>query len=219
MILLFVVVMVVASMGGVEGRKVRKIEGSLEYTAISCRGHSASIVEFGGVGDGKTLNTRAFQEAVNSLSQYGSDGGAQLYVPAGQWLTGSFNLTSHFTLFLHKDATLLASQVFHLFNVKHKIFNFTYKSLFIYFFEKSELKICLFDIYSHSKNTKSVLVEIVNIVRIINRTKSSRNITHITCILQLNGDQLMNIQVHIIKVTLIFRCSNLIQSYSFYQYR
>ncbi|XP_023746424.2 probable polygalacturonase [Lactuca sativa] len=110
MILLFVVVMVVASMGGVEGRKVRKIEGSLEYTAISCRGHSASIVEFGGVGDGKTLNTRAFQEAVNSLSQYGSDGGAQLYVPAGQWLTGSFNLTSHFTLFLHKDATLLASQ-------------------------------------------------------------------------------------------------------------
>ena len=132
MILLFVVVMVVASMGGVEGRKVRKIEGSLEYTAISCRGHSASIVEFGGVGDGKTLNTRAFQEAVNSLSQYGSDGGAQLYVPAGQWLTGSFNLTSHFTLFLHKDATLLASQVFHLFNVKHKIFIFV-QSLSIIF--------------------------------------------------------------------------------------
>ncbi|GKC82962.1 probable polygalacturonase [Tanacetum coccineum] len=77
---------------------------------MNCRGHSASITDFGGVGDGKTLNTRAFQEAVNKLSQYGSDGGAQLYVPAGQWLTGSFNLTSHFTLYLHKDATILASQ-------------------------------------------------------------------------------------------------------------
>ncbi|KAF8044058.1 hypothetical protein BT93_A2129 [Corymbia citriodora subsp. variegata] len=38
------------------------------------------------------------------------DGGAQLVVPAGRWLTGSFNLTSHFTLFLEKDATILASQ-------------------------------------------------------------------------------------------------------------
>ncbi|KAK4354036.1 hypothetical protein RND71_026230 [Anisodus tanguticus] len=55
-------------------------------------------------------STQAFQEAVNQLSQYASDGGPQLIVPAGQWLTGSFNLTSHFTLFLQKDAVLLASQ-------------------------------------------------------------------------------------------------------------
>lgn len=102
----------VVNMGGIEGRNVKQLKGSLEYTAINCRSHSASITDFGGVGDGKTLNTGAFQKAVNTLSQYGSDGGAQLYVPAGQWLTGSFNLTSHFTLFLHKDATLLASQVF-----------------------------------------------------------------------------------------------------------
>ncbi|CAH9098161.1 unnamed protein product, partial [Cuscuta epithymum] len=80
------------------------------YLAINCRGKSASITEFGGVGDGKTLNTKAFQAAVNELSQYGSQGGALLFVPAGQWLTGSFNLTSHFTLFLDRDAVLLASQ-------------------------------------------------------------------------------------------------------------
>jgi polygalacturonase len=44
------------------------------------------------------------------LSQYSSNGGSQLYVPQGRWLTGSFNLTSHFTLFLHKDAVILGSQ-------------------------------------------------------------------------------------------------------------
>uniref|UniRef100_A0A453J5M0 Uncharacterized protein n=1 Tax=Aegilops tauschii subsp. strangulata TaxID=200361 RepID=A0A453J5M0_AEGTS len=27
------------------------------------------------------------------------------------WLTGPFNLTSHFTLFLHRGAEILASQV------------------------------------------------------------------------------------------------------------
>ncbi|OMP00357.1 Glycoside hydrolase, family 28 [Corchorus olitorius] len=92
-----------------EARKGRILE-SFEYTALSCRGHTASITDFGGVGDGKTSNTKAFQDAITHLSQYASDGGAQLYVPAGQWLTGSFSLTSHFTLYLHKDAVLLASQ-------------------------------------------------------------------------------------------------------------
>lgn len=109
MMLVAVVVLVFVS-GVAECRKGRVSE-SFEYSAISCRGHSSSIVEFGGVGDGKTLNTEAFRKAVRELSKYGGDGGAQLYVPAGKWLTESFNLTSHFTLYLHKDALLLASQV------------------------------------------------------------------------------------------------------------
>ncbi|KAK6158220.1 hypothetical protein DH2020_005534 [Rehmannia glutinosa] len=81
-----------------------------DYCAISCRAHSASLTEFGGVGDGTTSNTRAFQAAVDHLSQFESDGGSMLFVPPGKWLTGSFNITNHFTLFLHKDAVLLASQ-------------------------------------------------------------------------------------------------------------
>lgn len=91
--------------------KVLKIKTSIEYPAISCRKHSAVLTDFGGVGDGKTLNTKAFKSAIANLSQHASDGGAQLIVPPGKWLTGSFNLTSHFTLFLHKGAVLLASQV------------------------------------------------------------------------------------------------------------
>jgi hypothetical protein len=109
-----VVLLVVAllSIGGGESRKGRiLVDESIEYTAISCRGHSASLTDFGGVGDGKTSNTKAIKAAIDHLSQYASDGGAQLYVPAGKWLTGSFSLTSHFTLYLHKDAVLLASQV------------------------------------------------------------------------------------------------------------
>jgi polygalacturonase len=98
-----------------ESRKDKIISTSFEYSAINCRAHSVSLKDFGGVGDGKTSNTKAFQAAISHLSQYASEEGSQLYVPAGKWLTGSFNLISHFTLYLHKDAVLLASQVFVLF--------------------------------------------------------------------------------------------------------
>lgn len=75
------------------------------------RPHSVSILEFGAVGDGKTLNTIAFQNAVFYVKSFADKGGAQLYVPPGKWLTGSFNLTNHLTLFLASGATILGSQV------------------------------------------------------------------------------------------------------------
>ncbi|KAA8533677.1 hypothetical protein F0562_031194 [Nyssa sinensis] len=93
----------------VECRKPRYPD-LFEYPAISCRKHSALLTEFGGKGDGQTLNTKAFRSAIHHLSRFASDGGAQLIVPPGKWLTGTFNLTSHFTLYIHKDAVLLASQ-------------------------------------------------------------------------------------------------------------
>ncbi|XP_010276919.1 PREDICTED: probable polygalacturonase [Nelumbo nucifera] len=92
-----------------ECRSLKTLGSQLEYQAINCRKHSASLTDFGAVGDGTTVNTKAFQAAINHLSQFSSDGGAQLIVPPGKWLTGSFNLTSHFTLYLQKDATILGS--------------------------------------------------------------------------------------------------------------
>uniref|UniRef100_J3MAK2 Pectate lyase superfamily protein domain-containing protein n=1 Tax=Oryza brachyantha TaxID=4533 RepID=J3MAK2_ORYBR len=88
------------------------VAGQSMYLAPSCRAHTASLTDFGGVGDGTTSNTAAFKSAVDHLSQYSGEGGggAMLYVPAGKWLTGPFNLTSHFTLFLHSDAVILGSQ-------------------------------------------------------------------------------------------------------------
>lgn len=73
------------------------------------RPHSVSITEFGAVGDGVTLNTKAFQNAIFYLNSFADKGGAKLFVPAGQWLTGSFDLISHLTLWLDKDAVILGS--------------------------------------------------------------------------------------------------------------
>ncbi|XP_020588037.1 probable polygalacturonase [Phalaenopsis equestris] len=69
-----------------------------------------SIQEFGGVGDGLTVNTAAFRRAVERCREFGDKGGAMLNVPAGRWLTGSFNLSSNFTLFLHDGAVILGSE-------------------------------------------------------------------------------------------------------------
>ncbi|KAH0919039.1 hypothetical protein HID58_026699, partial [Brassica napus] len=77
------------------------VGGSLhcEYSnsVILHRPHSVSITEFGAVGDGVTLNTKAFQNALFYLNSFSDKGGAKLFVPAGQWLTGSFDLISHLT--------------------------------------------------------------------------------------------------------------------------
>ena len=42
------------------------------------RPHSVSILEFGAVGDGKTLNTIAFQNAIFYLKSFADKGGAQI---------------------------------------------------------------------------------------------------------------------------------------------
>ncbi|KAH7279629.1 hypothetical protein KP509_37G027000 [Ceratopteris richardii] len=74
------------------------------------RAHFASIEDYGAIGDGETLNTQAFHDAISHLSAFSNQGGSQLYIPPGRWLTGNFNVTSHFTLFIDKDAVILGSQ-------------------------------------------------------------------------------------------------------------
>ncbi|RYR77278.1 hypothetical protein Ahy_A01g001729 isoform A [Arachis hypogaea] len=66
-----------------------------------------NLTDFGGVGDGVTLNTEAFERAVSAISKLGKKGGGQLNVPPGRWLTAPFNLTSHMTLFVAQDAVIL----------------------------------------------------------------------------------------------------------------
>jgi polygalacturonase len=61
------------------------------------------ITDFGAIPDGHTLNTAAFQKAIQACS---AAGGGTVYVPAGTWLTGPIGLLSHINLYLAKDALI-----------------------------------------------------------------------------------------------------------------
>ena len=65
-----------------------------------------NALQQGAVGDGKTLNTKSLQSAIDALHE---KGGGQLYFPAGRYLTGSLQLKSNVTLYLEKEAVLLGS--------------------------------------------------------------------------------------------------------------
>eukprot|EP01018_Ginkgo_biloba_P027577 Gb_23153 [translate_table: standard] len=71
------------------------------------RPHVFNLTDFGAVGDGVTINTKAFEDAVATIAALGDKGGGQLNVQAGMWLTAPFNLTSHMTLFLAEEAVIL----------------------------------------------------------------------------------------------------------------
>ena len=67
---------------------------------------SRNILEFGAKPDGKTLNTKAIQRAIDDASQ---KGGGTLLVPPGIFLTGLIELKSKVTLNLAEGSTLLGS--------------------------------------------------------------------------------------------------------------
>lgn len=78
---------------------------------MSYRNDKISITDFGGVGDGATLNTKAFIEAIYRIQHLKRRGGTLLYIPPGQYLTGPFNLTSRMTLYLARGAVIKATTV------------------------------------------------------------------------------------------------------------
>jgi polygalacturonase len=63
--------------------------------------HDFPLTDYGANGDGQTLNTAAFQQAIKACA---AAGGGRVVVPAGQWLTGPIELLSHVDLHLEKGA-------------------------------------------------------------------------------------------------------------------
>lgn len=68
--------------------------------------NEVSLTEVGGVGDGLTLNTEAFENGIKKLQKVG---GGRLNVPQGIWLTGPIQLKDNIELHLDKNAIILLS--------------------------------------------------------------------------------------------------------------
>jgi len=67
------------------------------------RDKSFSIKDYGAVGNGQTLNTRAFEKAIDACS---AAGGGKVIVPAGLWLTGPIQLKSNVNLVVERGALI-----------------------------------------------------------------------------------------------------------------
>ena len=78
-----------------------------------------SIADCGGVGDGITLNTKAFQTAMNLLS---AKGGGTLLVPFGVWYTGPIVFQSNINLHLDKGALILFTTDLNAYPLVHTSF-------------------------------------------------------------------------------------------------
>jgi len=63
-----------------------------------------SIIKYGGVADGNTLNTRSIKAAIDACTK---KGGGVVLIPAGLWLTGPVVLKNNVNLHLATGATLL----------------------------------------------------------------------------------------------------------------
>ena len=70
--------------------------------------NEVKITEVGGIGDGVTLNTLAFENAIKKLQKMPGKGG-RLTVPQGVWLTGPIQLKDNIELHLEKNAIILMS--------------------------------------------------------------------------------------------------------------
>ena len=77
------------------------------------------IRDFGGVGDGITLNSEAFANAIEALAEAG---GGRLVVPTGVWLSGPITLKDNIDLHIRPDAVLLFSTDRDLYPIVETVF-------------------------------------------------------------------------------------------------
>ena len=77
-----------------------------EVSAPVIPDRQVNLKNYGAVGDGMTLNTKAFAKAIDALSK---KGGGRLVVPQGVWFTGPIVLKSNIDLHLEVGAVILFS--------------------------------------------------------------------------------------------------------------
>lgn len=95
------------------------VEGAGMNENITCATRPESriinITDFGALGDGKTLNTKAIQAAIDSCKE-----GETVYIPEGDFMTGSLFLHSDMELYLEKGAILHGTTNVHDYEPKIK---------------------------------------------------------------------------------------------------
>ena len=81
---------------------VDAVRGQLNMPGAGAR----SVLDYGAKPDGRTLNTKSIQRAIDDAFQ---SGGGTVHVPSGMFLTGRIDLKSRVTLYLDAGSTLLGS--------------------------------------------------------------------------------------------------------------
>lgn len=76
------------------------------FSTVDLGSQSYNVLHFGAVPDGRTLNTRFIQSAIDSAHH---NGGGQVIIPAGNFLSGSVILRSNVELHVSKGGQLLGS--------------------------------------------------------------------------------------------------------------
>ncbi len=76
------------------------------FTFCNDKGPGINIKDFGAAGDGKTLDTKAINDAIDAAAK---QGGGTIYFPAGTFLSFSIHLKSNISLYLDQGCILMAA--------------------------------------------------------------------------------------------------------------
>lgn len=91
--------------------KLKLIFLLISLSTLSFAGTNAlffNVKDFGAIGDGKNLDSKAINAAIESAVKAG---GGTVYLPAGNYLSGSIRLKSNIALFIDQGATIIAAPV------------------------------------------------------------------------------------------------------------
>jgi hypothetical protein len=66
-----------------------------------------NVLNFSLVGDGSTMNTKAFQDLIDNCS---NNGGGTLFFPSGDFITGTFQIKSNINIYLSPGSTIWGSR-------------------------------------------------------------------------------------------------------------
>jgi len=65
-----------------------------------------NVKSYGAAGDGKTLDSKGINKAIDAAA---NAGGGHVYLPAGNYLSGSIHLKSNISIYLEQGATIIAT--------------------------------------------------------------------------------------------------------------